>query len=337
MIQGQGDLFRRSAKVMREADRFEARWAPEVTALHHGASVSKLPAVQVVVNPRAGNGQGLALAEQLEARLRTSGREARTLVLRDPAHARAWVEGCRGDFGYLFCVGGDSTLSEIAPVALRHHVPLVPVPVGFANIFARTFGHRPRIPFLLSLLEHGEVRWVDVGVERDSVFLSSRSFGFLEEVKQAVEEQATVPHSGLLRYLAYVRTALRAINTAPLPSIRVEVDGEPIADEATMAIVANVSTYRGFLPLTPMATPFDGLLDVFVVPPMGKRALVSVLLAFLFQLPGRWHRVLYQQGKRVSLTARGDEAEELSVLPRALPVLTPPVRPQNGNNAVEWP
>ncbi|MBI4610036.1 MAG: hypothetical protein HY726_13625 [Candidatus Rokubacteria bacterium] len=281
-------------------------------------------AVQLVANPRAGNGKGLALAERLQASLRASGREARTLVVRDSLEARAWVKGCRGDFGYLLCVGGDSTLSEIAPLALRHQVPLVPVPVGFGNIFARTFGHRARIPSVLDLLDRGEVRWVDVGVERDGFFLSNRGVGFLEEVKQAVETRAALPHSGLLRYLAYVRTALEMINSAPLPSIRVEVDGAPIAEEAVMAIVANVPTYRGFLTFTPTTTPFDGLLDAFVVPPMTKRALVSLLLAFLFRLPGRWQRVSYRRGKRVSLTVRGHRAEELGVLPSSLPILTPP-------------
>ncbi|MFQ5899162.1 MAG: diacylglycerol/lipid kinase family protein [Candidatus Methylomirabilia bacterium] len=286
--------------------------------------MSTLPAVQLVVNPTAGNGKGFALAKELEASLRASGRDVRTLVVRGRLEARAWVERCRGDFGYLFCVGGDETLSEVAPLALRRDVPLVPVPVGFGNMFARTFGYRSRIPSLLNLLEHGEVRRVDVGIDRGGVFLSSQSFGFLEEVKQAVEDRVAVPHSGLLRYLAYVQTALRMIKTAALPSIRVEVEGELITDQAAMAIVANVPTYAGFLSLTPTATPLDGLLDVFVVPPMAKRALVSLLLAFLFRLPGRWQGVCYRQGKRVSVTTPAEEAEQLGVLPRVLPILTPP-------------
>lgn len=277
--------------------------------------------VQLVLNPRAGNGQGLGLAKQLESALRATGLDARTLVVRDPAEARAWLDRHRGDIGYLFCVGGDGTLSEIAPAALRLRVPLIPVPVGFGNIFARTFGYRAQVSFLLDLLVKGEVRWVDVGVKPNGIFLSSQGFGFLQEVKRAVEEHVAVPHSSFLRYVAYVRTALGRIKTVPLPSIRVKVDGETIAEQAPMVIVANVPTYRGFLTLTPAATPFDGLLDVFVMPPMKKHDLVLLLFAFLLHLPHRWDGVLYRQARRVSLEARGKAVKHLTVLPQALPIL----------------
>jgi hypothetical protein len=89
------------------------------------------------------------------------------------------------------------------------------------------------------------------------------------------------------------------------------------------AIVANVPTYRGFLTLTPEATPFDGLLDVLAVPPLGKRALAALLLAFLFHLPRRWQGVVCRRASRVSVWPRGEAAEEVGVMPRALPVLVP--------------
>ena len=39
-----------------------------------------------------------------------------------------------------------------------------------------------------------------------------------------------------------------------------------VADDAVLVTVANVETYRDFLPLTPSASPIDGRFDVFVVP-----------------------------------------------------------------------
>lgn len=286
--------------------------------------MSTLRAVQLVVNPRTGNGRALAIAGRLEAAVRARGREARTLVVRDLREARTWLARRCNDVGALICVGGDSTLSEIAGVALEGRIPLVPVPVGFGNIFARVFGHRDEVPFVLDLLDRGRVRWVDVGSAGGEIFLSNYGFGLLEDVKQAVEDQSVVPRSGLLRYLAYVRVALWTLVTAPSPSVRVEADGELLAEEAPIAIVANVPTYRGFLTLAPEATPFDGLLDVVVVPPCRKRALLSLLLAFLFHLPWRWQGVCSRRVSRVSITPREAPAVKLGVLPRALPVLVPP-------------
>lgn len=66
-----------------------------------------------------------------------------------------------------------------------------------------------------------------------------------------------------------------------------------VADEAPLVIVANVPTYRGFLTLTPEATLFDGLLDVLVVPPLGKQALGVVPRVLPVLVPpacGSWGR-----------------------------------------------
>lgn len=281
------------------------------------------PGVQIVVNPRSGNGQALAIARRLESELSARGHPIATLVVEELAEATRWANACRGGFGYLFCIGGDSTLSEIAPAALRLSVPLVPVPVGFGNIFAHTFGHRARRRDLLRLLEGGDVHWVDVGVAADGVFLSSRSFGFLEQVKQAVETQSNLPSFPLLRYLSYVRSAIRILRDTPLPRMHAHVDGVRIADEAPVVIVANVPTYRGFLNLTPQATPLDGALDVFVPPRTSKLGLVALLLTFLLHVPGRWKRVCYRRGERVSVASDEARREELCVLPAALPVLMP--------------
>ena len=91
-----------------------------------------------------------------------------------------------------------------------------------------------------------------------------------------------------------------------------------------MVVVANVPTYRGFLPLTPAASPFDGLLDVFVVPAMPKTRLIALLLAFLVQAPGRWRHVHCHRAAGVRVTTAGGVQHDLRVLPAAVPVLLLP-------------
>ena len=288
---------------------------------YHRAPVLPL---QLVVNPVSGNGRGLAVARGLEQRLRAEGYDARTRVFRDSTEARVWVEDTRERLDTLLCVGGDSTLSEFAPVAVRLGARFLPVPTGFGNIFARAFGHRADPDFVLRLLRGGRVLQADVGQEDKGggLFLSSRSFGFLEAIKLGVEERVP-PKSGMLRYLTYVRTAVDLVRTAPTPSIEVTVDGTRVTNDAVMAIVANVPTYRGYLPLTPDANAFDGLLDVVIVPRRSNLAIVALLVGFLLHHPGRWRRVQRLRGAHISLTASGEPAEVLRVLPSALSVLAP--------------
>ena len=58
-----------------------------------------------------------------------------------------------------------------------------------------------------------------------------------------------------------------------MSAFHVEVDGNTVADDAGPVTVADEETYRGFLPLTPSASPIDGRFDVAVMPRAPKGAL----------------------------------------------------------------
>jgi diacylglycerol kinase family enzyme len=110
------------------------------------------------------------------------------------------------------------------------------------------------------LIERGLVCRIDVGRAGDDLFLSHRSYGPLQEIEASVESGRNQLRPRLLRSLAYYLMSARYLAGAPLPSIRVDVDGVRVSDDAVMVTVANVETYRGFLTLTPDADPTDGRL-----------------------------------------------------------------------------
>jgi diacylglycerol kinase family enzyme len=256
--------------------------------------------------------------------LRTDRYDVQLISADDPARTRDELLRTGHNPWSLIAIGGDYTLNEMAAVAMELHVPLLPVPAGFGNIFARNLGYHATIPDVLQLLEHGTVRWIDAGRLGRSVFLANHAFGFTEDVKTAVETAPALPHRRLRRYLQYWRAAARSVADTPLPALAVEVDGARVAEAAVMVVVANVPTYRGFLPLTPAASPFDGLLDVFVVPAMPKIRLIALLVAFLVQAPGRWRHVRCRRAARVHVTTAGRVQNDLCVLPAAVPVLLLP-------------
>ena len=283
------------------------------------------PVSEIVVNPRAGEGRALEAAREIEAQLIARGYDAKLRMFRTLEEAKRWGRRCEGGFSHLFCIGGDSTLSGVAGAAVRHNVPFIPVPFGFGNLFGRTFGHSSDPSAAVRLLDEGVILWTDVGVSDGDVFLSHRSFGFIEAVQEAVETAPEVPMGRLRRAVSYVGTGLRAFRDLALPRIRVDVDGERLADTATVVSVANVPTYRGVLELAPNATPVDGLLDVVIVPRMPRRRLLALLIGFVLRMPGRWDRVITARGRRVTVqVGRRGRKEELRVLRHALPVLAPP-------------
>jgi diacylglycerol kinase family enzyme len=283
------------------------------------------PVSEIVVNPRSGDGKALEAAREIEWQLVARGHRTTLRMFSTLEEAKRWARRHDGSFSYLFCVGGDSTLSGVASASVRHGVPFIPVPFGFGNLFGRTFGHSPDPRAAVRLLDEGVVQWTDVGISNGDVFLSHKSFGFIEEVQVAVESAPAMPSGRIRRALSYLRTGLRAFRDLALPRIRVEADGHCLASAATLVSVANVPTYRGVLELAPDATPVDGLLDVVVVPRMPKRRLLALLLGFVLRVPWRWEHVLKTRARHVTVKIgpRGPR-EELRVLRQALPVLAPP-------------
>ena len=302
-----------------------SRWRHSGTCCEHRATQKS--SVRLVVNPATGDGRGLELGRALLARLQARGHDVLATVAADLSATRRALEQSRKDFGTLVCIGGDRTLDELAPVALERDAVLLPVPAGFGNVFARALGHRADVDSVLATLERGEARWVDVGVTadaRDPFFLANHGFGFLHDVQEAVERSGAVPRSRLLRYLAYLRAAVRAVGIGPLPALRVEADGDVLVEDAALVVVANVPTYPGTLLLTPEATPFDGILDVSFVERTTKLGVIARLMATLIGR-GRWTRTLGRRAKHVRVQRNGDATEHVEVQPHALAVLMPPL------------
>jgi diacylglycerol kinase (ATP) len=281
--------------------------------------------VQIVVTPGSGDGRARSTARRLQKALVRRGYEAHIQTFADLARLQEWSATCEPSFSHLVGVGGDATLSAAVSAAVRLSIPFVPVPSGFGNMFARAFGFADQTGRVIELFERGQIRRVDVGtVNGREIFLSHRSYGLLEEIQQAVEREGAQPRSRVLRHLAYYMMAERVLVAAPLPAIRIEVDGALLAEDAALVTVANVETYRGFLSLTPMASPIDGLFDVFVIPGATKLRVWTRIFKILFGLPGRWDGVVLCRGRTVRVTVDGRPPDDLAVRRRAFPLLVLP-------------
>jgi diacylglycerol kinase (ATP) len=287
-------------------------------------------AIQIVVTPGSGEGRAMVTAHHLQRLLQQRGDTTAIQSHSNLATLTRWARTCEADFTHLVCVGGDATQSAAAGAAVRLSVPFVPVPGGFGNIFARAFGHTDQPEAVADLLECGEVVGVDVGlVDNEEVFLSHHSYGPLQQIQDRVEKGRGQPKSRVGRYLAYWGMAKRFLIDTKPPSLRVEVDGRLVADRAALVTVANVETYRDFLSLTPMASPTDGVFDVFIVPRTTRLRLATLLVGLMLRVRGRGNDARICRGRRVDVTVNGRRREQLRVVPGALPVLVPPGRAES--------
>jgi diacylglycerol kinase family enzyme len=258
--------------------------------------------VQIVVTPGSGDGRARSTARRLQKALAHRGYESRVQTFADLDRLLQWSATCAPEFSHLVAVGGDATLSAAAAAAVRLSIPFVPVPCGFGNMFARAFGFRDDTRRVIELFERGQVQLVDVGMANgNEIFLSHRSYGLL----------------------AYYMMGERFLVSAPLTAVRVEVEGTVLTEDGAVVTVANVETYRGFLSLTPTASPIDGVLDIFAIPGRSKLRVWTRIFKLLLRLPGRWSGVSLCHGRNVRVTANG-RTDELTLRRRALPLLVLP-------------
>jgi diacylglycerol kinase family enzyme len=280
--------------------------------------------IEIVVTPSSGNGQAMTTALELRDTLHARGYRTGLEVFGDLDRLARWAQTVDRQLSALVCVGGDGTQSATAAAAVRRSVPFLPVSHGFGNLFARAFGHPKSAKQALDLLMDGEVIAADVGTRNGELFLCEQSYGLIADVQEAVEGAAAAPRSRWQRWLSYYRAALHHVGATPAARLRVVVDRRLVAVDAALVTVANVETYGAWLPLTPDASPVDGLFDVFVLRGRTRREVFGKLLRRYLRIPSIHDGAELCRGRQVSVSRLGSKRELLEVLPGALQVVVAP-------------
>jgi diacylglycerol kinase (ATP) len=279
--------------------------------------------IQIVVTPGSGSGSAQATALRLRQALEADGWSTRLKSFSRLDRLHRWAKTNGDSCSTLVCVGGDATQSATAQAAMRRSVPFVAVPCGFGNLFARAFDQPRTVQGVLDLLARGRVIRSDVGIRNGELFLCQQSYGLIAEIQEAVET-ASVPRVRSRRWLAYYRAALDRIDDEPPAAFRVVVDGHVVAQDAALVVVANVESYGPWLPLTPDASPVDGLFDVFILRGASHRQVFLELLLRHLRLPGTDAIGMLYRGRRVSVSGLRRPHDRLETLRHRLPVIVSP-------------
>jgi Diacylglycerol kinase catalytic domain len=132
-------------------------------------------AVVVVMNPRSGDGKVGRF--RLVERARAAGAQVRLTGPDQDAATLARAAVAEGAM-VLGAAGGDGTVSAVAAVAAEAHRPLVVIPTGTRNHFARDLGLDLQNPVAaLAALGAADAAPVDLGWVGSRVFVNNVSFG----------------------------------------------------------------------------------------------------------------------------------------------------------------
>jgi len=165
-------------------------------------------------------------------------------------------------YDVLATAGGDGTLN-LAVNALMHYnhsIPIVIIPAGTANDFAKFLSVSKNIENFRDILLHGEIVWADVGLAGDKYFINVCGAGLFTHISQQVDGTMKTT----LGKLAYYLKSLEEIpNFQPIP-VRITNSKVVIEEDIFLFLALNSAGTGGFDKLVPTASISDGLFD-FVV------------------------------------------------------------------------
>ena len=293
--------------------------------------------IRLLVNPSAGKGRALEILPNVAGALRDGGAKLEILLSRDFAEARSMAHQAIADgVDVLAVMGGDGMMhlgvntSAAARTEGRSRTTLGLIPAGTGNDLCRGIGLPPRDAVAAAeVIAAGHSRSIDLARVAETYVAAVLATGFDALVNRRAN-QMPWPR-GSTRYALAVMAELRVFS--PL-QYRLTLDGQIRELPAMLVAIGNTSSYGGGMLICPQADPYDGLLDVTIIHPVGR---LKLLRLFPEMYSGNFVRDACVEQLRVreatvegvGLIGFGDGemlgAAPLQVcsVPRALPVFVP--------------
>ncbi|WBV44998.1 diacylglycerol kinase family protein [Pseudoroseomonas cervicalis] len=220
-------------------------------------------------NPGAGD--ETHSAAQLAGPLRASGLALRLCE----ARGDSLRDGLRQPMDLAIIAGGDGTVGRIAPALAGRGVALAVLPCGTANNLARALGPWSSVEALAEGWRQAPRRTLNLAYAEGPFgrqpFLEAAGFGAFARAIDRADEKG-------LKGIEAGRAAFRAIlaNTAP-QRVALRIDGAAWEGETLLLEVMNIPLFGPNLRLAPGAAPDDGALDLVLLPPERRGALLDWL------------------------------------------------------------
>jgi diacylglycerol kinase (ATP) len=240
--------------------------------------------------------------------------------------------------------GGDGTVHRHLPQLHRQKIPMLVVPTGSGNDFAKALGIR-NVDIALCAWQQfcaqekkGEaknVKEIDIGVIRaggqETFFCCVAGLGMDADANARANRMPT----WLKGRGGYVLAALQSLIAFKPAEMTISAEGREIRRSAFFIAVGNALSYGGGMKVTPQATLEDGLLDVCLVSKMNKLKLLCWVPTIFFGEHLRLEQVEYFKTSQITIDTErkldiyadgdcaGQTPVQIGLIPRGLRVIVP--------------
>lgn len=287
--------------------------------------------VSLLVNPLAGKGKALSIADELQYLLKELDVETDALMPTSRSEVAGVInESVTSGIDTLLAVGGDGLINQAVNVLAGTDTVLGLIPVGTGNDFARSlnlnFG---------GLLEQAH-KALSPATEVDLIkcgphhVATSVICGFPAAVNLRANELRFPKGSSSYTFATLMELPLMS------PTIyRLKLDGKSLEVTAAAVVVANSAYFGGGMKICPDASTSDGLLDVCVIGDVGK---LDLLRSFLKVRTGDHvdhPKVSIFKASEIEIAGTGiirGDGEQLSELPVKIEIQRGVINVAGGDN-----
>lgn len=290
--------------------------------------------MRVILNPAAGQDEpALKVFNRI---FREAGYEWDVRITQQAGDATRLAKEAISDGVDLVVVyGGDGSIMDVAAGMVGSDIPLGIIPGGTGNVISLALNIPRTAEEAAELLVADErtIRNVDAGMVGDKFFLERLGVGLEATVTQAADREAKDKYG----IFAYIISTVQALAEPDIVHYHLTIDGETIETEGLSCVVANVGDLGvANLTLSPDVSMSDGLLDVFIIRKAGLLNLFS-LAASVIGGNENQETMPHYKGREIEIVAEpfqavqadgeliGNSPVTVSILPKALKVIVPPV------------
>ena len=228
----------------------------------------------LMINPTSGGGKGRVIGERVSKFLNASEMEysdiSGTSFESATSNLRSALDGTK--VTGVIIVGGDGLVHLAIQELAGTEIPLLVIPGGTGNDFARALGLPLDAPeqILASCLNR-HPRKIDLGKVNDKYFAAILSTGFDSLVNERANRMRFI--RGQIKYTISILLELPFFKPR---TYRFSVDSLEFTTKAMLIAIANSPSYGGGMLVAPDARFDDGSFDVVILGPVSKLEFLKV-------------------------------------------------------------
>jgi diacylglycerol kinase (ATP) len=246
-------------------------------------------AYKIILNPVAGNGNGLRTLPQIEQLFTQHGVSFDLVRTERPGHGigltyQAVTDGCK----VIVAAGGDGTVNEVINGLMQCKLeglslpPLGVLSVGRGNDFAGSMGIPTDLEGGVQALVDDHHRTIDIGKVAGGLYPEGRYFGNCVGVGfdaiTTIEVHKLPRWGGFMGFMVAVLKTVFLYNKAPMATI--VYDGQTLTQRSLLISIMNGRRLGGGFLMAPNSEPDDGLFDLCIAEQMSSIKVIKMIPHF---------------------------------------------------------